>query len=144
MYEDIQERRGLELTRMERYREAVPLLKESLAFQLKIENRSDILSNLGLCYLELRDFESAKDHFGEAVVLGLTKEWEGQVHFGLGVAYFYTDMLREAKAEFQICEARVAEYQLPIASVYGWLASICKALGASSEAERYMRLAKFN
>jgi hypothetical protein len=39
MYEDIQERRGLELTRMERYHEAVPLLKESLSFQLKLENR---------------------------------------------------------------------------------------------------------
>lgn len=142
MYEDIQLRRGLDLTRMERFREAVPLLEESLSFALKPEPKADLLCSLGLCYIELREFELAKDRFLQASAIGLTKEWEGKAHFYLGIAYFYADSPVEAKREFKLCEEHATEYQLPILDVYEWLSSICRRLGETSESEHYMQLAK--
>lgn len=99
---------------------------------------------MGLCYLELKDYEHSTDQFLEAIALGLTKEWEGKAHFYLGMAYFYTDMVREAKREFLLCEQLATIHQLPIVDVYGWLSSICKRLGETSESERYARMGNRN
>ena len=142
MYEEVQQRRGFELVRLERFADALPVLRESLSFDLTRETRSDALAGLGLCYLELEERELARDCFLQATELGLTKAWEGQVHFYLGITYFYLNCLRESKAQFQICEDRVAEYQLPISDIYAWLVTICKGLGEIPESEHYARLAR--
>jgi tetratricopeptide (TPR) repeat protein len=144
MYEDIQQRRAFLSVTLSRFRDAVPLLKESLSFDLDKESRSNALASLGFCYLELKDYEHARDQFLEAIALGLTKEWEGKAHFYLSIAYFYTDMVREAKREFQRCEQLATVHQLPILDVYAWLSVTCKRLGESSESERYARIGKRN
>jgi hypothetical protein len=99
---------------------------------------------LGFCYLELKDYELARDLFLQAMTLGLTKEWEGVGNFYLGIAYFYTDMVRESKREFLLCEQLAATLQLPIVDIYGWLSSICKGLGEASESERFARMGQRN
>jgi tetratricopeptide (TPR) repeat protein len=144
MYEDIQQRRAFLSVTLSRFRDAVPLLRESLSFDLDPALRSSALASLGLCYLELKDYEEARDQFREATALGLTKEWEGKAHFYLGIAYFWTDMVREAKQEFLLCEQLATTQQLPIVDIYGWLSSICKRLGETSESERYARMGKRN
>jgi len=144
MYEDIQQRRAFLSVTLSRFRDAIPLLKESLSFDLDNELRSGALASLGLCYLELKDYENSRDQFLGAIALGLTREWEGMAHFYLGIAYFYTDMIREAKREFLLCERLAAIHQLPIVDVYGWLSSICKRLGEASESQRYARMGKRN
>ena len=116
--------------------------QEILSFDLEKEVRSDALASLGLCYLELREWELAKDYFLQASAIGVTKEREKTFHFYLGIAYFYTEALPEAKREFEICEEHASEYELPTLDVYAWLSSVSKRLGQMVESERYGRLAR--
>ncbi len=142
MYEDIQQRRGFLLVSLSRFQEAIPILTEVLSFNIEEHSRSDAFAGLGLSYLEIQEYNLAKDHFLQAIAIGLTKRWEGEAHFYLGIAYSYSNLLQEAKREFQTCEELATRHPLPIMDVYAWLSSICKRLGETSEAERYSRLAK--
>jgi tetratricopeptide (TPR) repeat protein len=142
MYEDIQQRRAFLSVTLRQFQEAIPLLLEILSFDLEKEVRSDALASLGLCYLELREWGLAKDYFLQAKAIGVTKERGKTFHFYLGIAYFYTEALTEAKREFEICEERASEYQLPTLDVYAWLSSVSKQLGETAESERYARLAR--
>jgi tetratricopeptide (TPR) repeat protein len=142
MYEDIQKRRAFLSVTLRQFQNAIPLLREILSFDLEKNVRSDALASLGHCYLELREWELAKDYFLQAKAIGVTKEREKTFHFYLGIAYFYTEALAEAKREFEICEAHAGEYQLPTFDLYGWLSSVSKRLGEAVESERYARLAR--
>jgi tetratricopeptide (TPR) repeat protein len=144
MYEDIQQRRAFLSVTLSRFQDAVPLLKEILSFDLDKEVRSKALSSLGLCHLELKLYELARDYFLQAIALGLTAEWSGTAHFYLGMAYFYTDMVQDAKREFLLCEQLATDHSLPIVDIYGWLSVICKRLGEASESDRYARIGKRN
>ena len=142
MYEDIQLRRGLDATRIGKFEEAVPPLLESLSFDMKSEDRSDVLSNLGSCLFELKDYEGARIYFLRACEIGVTKEWSGYVHLRLAIACAQLSLFREAKLEFLLCEKRAAEYGLEIVKIYGWLSWVCKGLGEKAEAEKYHRLSR--
>ena len=142
MYEDIQQRRAFLCVTVERFKDAIPLLREILSFNLEKENRSEALAKLRLCYLEVKDWPAARDYLLQAREAGVTKNTEKTFHFYLGIAYFYTDSPQEAKEQFQICESRAAEYELPLLNVYHWLASTSKLLGEVAESQRYARLAR--
>jgi tetratricopeptide (TPR) repeat protein len=143
VYEDIQQRRGFDLVRIQKFRDAIPILKEVLSFELVASLKSAVLSNLGSCYAMAEEYPNARDCFEKAIAIGLMKEWESRVHFYLGYSYAYLRLLREAKREFQWCEQQPQnEYSMPLAKVYGWLSSICKHLGEQREAEHYARLAR--
>jgi len=144
MYEDIQQRRGFLLISLSRFQDAIPVLAETLSFNIEEHSRSDVLASLGRSYLELKEYSLAKDHFLQAIAIGLTKRWEGETHFYLGIAYFYSNMPQEAKREFRRCEELSAAHPIPIMDVYAWLSATCKRLGETSEAERYLRLTKSN
>jgi len=140
IYEDIQQRRAFDLTRMGKFENAIELFRESLSFRLRPEERSNLLANLGLCYVELKCYELAKDFLLQARELGPTQGLEGHVHFYLAVAYARLNLLPAAKSEFRLCEERAAEYQLQIQQVYSWLSWVCKGLGETRESERYRML----
>jgi tetratricopeptide (TPR) repeat protein len=142
LYLDIQQHRAFELVQLLKFREAVPLLRESLSFDMKAEDRRAAVANLGICYSRLGKYEEAVDCFLAALGTGLTSDWEGQVHCQLGIAYAHLNLLRDAKKELQICEERASQYQLPMGSVYGWLSRVCRGLGERSESERYARLSR--
>jgi tetratricopeptide (TPR) repeat protein len=142
IYEDIQQRRAFDLFWLKRFEDAVPLLKECLSFDLKAIERSCALANLGICYVKLKQYEEAKDWLLKAREMGVTKEWEGHVHFYLAFTYAQLHLLRESKREFQVCEERAVQYQLPLEQLYKWLSRICGLLGEKVEAERYARLAR--
>jgi len=115
IYENIEQYRGFELFHLKRFDEAVPILRECLSFVLQAEVRSIVLSNLGICYSELKDFVLAKDVLEQACSIGLTKEWEGVVHLHLAIAYAHLGMFAESKKELQMCEARAVEFKAPLA-----------------------------
>ena len=142
IYEDIQQRRGFDLFRLNKFQDAAPLLKECLSFDLKAEERSSALVNLGICYVKLKKFEEAKEYLLQACKMGVTKDWEGHVHFYLAFTYAQLQLLRESKREFQICEERAPEFQLPLPQLYNWLSRSCGLLGEKDEAQRYARLAR--
>jgi hypothetical protein len=68
----------------------------------------------------------------------------GDGSFYLGIAYFYTDLVEEAKREFQMCEQLATVHKLPIVDVYNWLSITCKRLGETSESEHYARIGRRN
>jgi tetratricopeptide (TPR) repeat protein len=142
MYQDIQQRRAFLSVTLSRFQDAIPLLKESLSFDLDKELQSKALASLALCYLKLNNYDLAKDYFLEAIAVGLTTEWEGIAHFYLGIAYYHTEMVQEAKREFLLCEQLATVHNLPIVDIHGWLAVICKRLGETSESERYTRMGR--
>jgi tetratricopeptide (TPR) repeat protein len=140
-YEDIQQRRALDSVRVGKFHDAVPLLKECLSFELKRDERSNMLCNLGDCYSQLRNYEDARDCFLEAAKIGLPKEWALQAHCQLGIAYARLNFLRESKRELHLCEEQGPDHSFPMETVYGWLSWVCSRLGEKSESERYARLA---
>jgi len=142
MYEDIQLRRGLDAARIGKFKDALPLLQESLSFDLEAVERSSVLANLGLCHVEMNNYESARDCLTEALRAGPTKDWEGQVHFYLGMSYAGLKQFREAKHEFEICEERLSEYGFPARKIYAWLSWVCKGLGQMGDSDRYAKLAR--
>jgi len=142
MYEDIQQRRAFLSVTLCQFQDAVRLLQEILSFDLQADVRSDALASLALCYLELQEWELAKNSLLQARAIGVTKEREKTFHLYLGIAYFYTESLTEAKREFEICEEHAIEYQLPTVDVYAWLSSVFKRLGEMAESERYAQLAR--
>lgn len=140
IFEELQQHRAFLLFHLFRFEEAASLFKDVLRFELEKDIRSDALAASGVCHLELEQWDQAKDRLLEAKAAGITKKWEGKFHFYLGIAYYYTDLYREAKSEFKLCEERAIQYQLPTLDIYRWLAAISKALGETIETERYARL----
>lgn len=142
MYQDIQQRRAFLSVTLRHFQEAVPLFREILFFHIEKELRSEALASLGLCYLELGEWDLARDCLLQAKAIGVTKEREKTFHFYLGIAYFYTEDLTEAKKEFEICEQHAIKYQLPTLDVYSWLSGVSKRPGDKAGSERYAQLAK--
>jgi tetratricopeptide (TPR) repeat protein len=144
-YQDIQLRRGLNAVRLGKFRDAIGLLKESSSFPLKRHEMSDVFANLGVCFSELGEFESAREYFLKTLEIGPTRQWEGEVHMRLAVAYAKLGFLKEAKREFQSCEQKASEYAvhgIEINKTYRWLAWVCRGLGEDVEALQYANLAR--
>ncbi|SRR6266478_4571329 len=142
IYEDIQKRRAFDLARLRQWRDAVPLFEECLSFKLTSSERSDLHANLGLCYLEMREYQAAKDHFLQASSAGLSAAWTTNIHFYLGIAYAYLDEFQASMQEFKICEEHPINLDVPATKVYRWLSYVYKRIGNAAQAERYASLAK--
>lgn len=141
-YENIQLRRGLDFASLRKFEDAIPLLVESLSFDITWEERSAVLSNLGYSYCKVEDWYSAKNYLTQACEFGLTKAWEGYVHFELGVTNAHLNLFAESKQEFQLCEQHATEFNLPLPMIYRWLAGLCKRLGQQEEEKHYRMLAR--
>jgi tetratricopeptide (TPR) repeat protein len=142
LYEDLQQRRAFLSVTVGQFGSAIPILQEILSFNLTKEIRSNALTSLGRSYLENHEWLSARDCFLRAEKIGFTSEQEKTVHFFLGIACFYLELLVEAKHEFQICVEHAAEYELPITDAYNWLSATSRRLKEFEAADRYARLAK--
>ena len=143
-YKDIQLRRAFDSARSGDLRDAVNLCRECLTFDLEKEERGNVLSNLGYCYVRLKDYASGRRYLVEACEVGIPKAWEGQVHLQLGVALSHLKLFAEAKREFLWCESRAVEYKLPLKTIYGWLSLVCRYLGGIEECRKYTSLARVN
>ena len=144
IYEDIQQRRAFLSVTLSNFRDAIPLLREILSFDLEKEVKSDALFSLGRCYLELQEWDLARDFLLQARAIGVTGEREKKFHFYLGIADFYSGHPNAAKREFKICEEYAGEHDVPLPHVYEWLSSVSKQLGETAESQRYARLARRN
>jgi tetratricopeptide (TPR) repeat protein len=142
IYEDIQLRRGFDATSVGNFREALPILEECLQFDLKPADKGNVLADLGRCYSEANDYESARDCLRGAIKTRLTRESEGMAHLFLGIACGRLGRFEEAKSEFQWCEKKAAQYDLEVTKIYKWLSWVCTGLGEKEEALRYANLAR--
>jgi tetratricopeptide (TPR) repeat protein len=144
LYEEIQVRRGLALSRLERCLEALPLLHEAESFELSTEDRSNLYCHIGHCHHRLREDDLALPYFLNARNLGLSKDWPVYFHYDLGYVYYRLRNYREAKREFTACEDQIKSGlpAPPAAQVYQMLAYVAQALGERAESERYSAMVR--
>jgi tetratricopeptide (TPR) repeat protein len=118
LYRDVRRMLGMELARRGRARNAIPILRESHAFDLSPTERRDVLCNLGTCYVDTHEYESARDVLCQAIDLGLDQVWAIAARCYLGICYYYLGRFIESKHEFLLCEAAGGGLGTPLSSVY--------------------------
>jgi len=92
---------------------------------------------LGQFYYTTRDYKKAgkklKDSFNDS----MPQQWRCLAHFMRGVCEYHLDDLEGAKREFeQSAQCADADY-IRKYNIWGWLETICRALGMNAEAEKY-------
>lgn len=137
MYEDIQQRRAIELVHLSRFSEAADLCRECLTFELDPGDKSEMLVNLGLSLLKLGEYESAKEAFLNARKFRLNALWDVPAHFHLGCTYAHLKEYKAAKSEFLLVEQAESSGDVPRGIVYRWLEWVCRHLGQHTEADQY-------
>lgn len=142
LYEQVQSTRGILLGELARYKEARPVLEESLSFDPQTGNRPRVLHNLGLCFKQLGENKLAKEKFLEALRSSSQEPSAPQSHYHLGTIYFADRAYAKAMLEFEACLAGNDRSKMPEENIYGWLASSARAAGLVADAERYEKLAQ--
>jgi tetratricopeptide (TPR) repeat protein len=142
LYRDVRRMLGMELARRGQHHDAIPLLRESLKFDLSPTEKCDVLCNLGTCYADTHEYELAKDILCEAIDSGLDQVWAVAARCYLGICYYHLGRFSESKNEFLFCEVAGGGLGAPLSSIYGWLRDVCSALGQLAESGKYARLSK--
>lgn len=140
LYEGIQLRRGMVLATLERYGEALPILEETLALDVKKEG--DFYYLLGLCYYEAGLYDRAREMFLKGFEEGLPENYKIPAHFALGVVCARLGAHAKAKSELEICLRNDSAGQVDKRVLFAWLAGTCRALGLDEEEKRYRSLLK--
>jgi tetratricopeptide (TPR) repeat protein len=145
LYEEIQRRRGFALTNLERYAEAVPVLKEATSFATALpEDMQSIYLYLGICYAALSEADLAKEAYLRAIGFGLGDESEADARERLAVVYYMSRAFAQAKHHLE------AALQLPEKAInaqlrkriYQRMSRVCHYLGQTEEEQKYSQLAK--
>ena len=143
LYEELQERRGFELTSLGRYAEALPVLSEALSFTSDKSDPQLVQFYLGICFQDTANPEPAKQSFLRAIGLGLSHDLEGHARYRLAILYYKDGALAQAKHHLE------AALQLPQEAInpelrkdiYEQMSRVCHYLGQFEEEKKYSRLA---
>ncbi len=145
LYESIQRRRGVSLSKLNRHSEALPLLSEASAFaNLVAEDKQEIHFYLGICYDQLREWVSAKEHYLQAIGLELNSDLEAHARYQVAIIYFNAGAFAQAKHHLEaVLQARDGDVpNLPKQYIYELLSRTCHYLGEKQDAQRYASLAR--
>lgn len=83
---------------------------------------------LGHCYYMLKDYPTARASLTEASRLGLSRKWEGRVHYMLGLTNYHLNRMKEAKDEFELCIKTAEPEYLRTTKIDEWLEATSGAL----------------
>ena len=144
LYEDIRERRAFALMGIDRYAEALPILKEALSFTT--DNKEDVPTvhfYLGVCYSSISEFALAKEEFLRAIALGLTK-FEASARYRLAMLYLHDRAFAQAKFHLESALALPEGVNdVPLRrDIYKGLSRSCHYLREFDEERKYKALAK--
>lgn len=145
LHQQIQLSRGMLLTELTRYTEAVPLLEQCLSSLSTASTTIDmgaLFYNLALCYLSIGEPDRARGKFLETLKSGAHGAYIASTHYYLGIIYSREGAPAKALQEFKQCLDHAEEGQIPKQHIYTWLATVSYDLGLKSDAERYERLSK--
>src|SRR5262249_48725035 len=101
LYENIQERRAWALVSQERLAEALPILKEAVAFTSEECDPPQSHYYLGCCYHEAGETDLAKHEYLRAIELGLESDFEGKARYRLSMLYFANAAFAQAKLHLE-------------------------------------------
>jgi tetratricopeptide (TPR) repeat protein len=144
LYEAVQESRGITLTNLGRYTEALPILKEAVSFTNDKFDPELVHFYLGVCYQGISDTASAKEALLRAISLDLSNDFEADARYRLGVLYFVSGAPAQAKhhleAALQMPEAAI-NAQLR-RNIYQQMSRTCHYLEETEEEQKYKKLAQ--
>lgn len=144
LYEDIQERRAFALMGIDRYAEALPILKEAVSFTTDDDTDVPLVHfYLAVCYSSISEFALAKEEFLRAIALGLTK-FEAAAHYRLAMLYLKDRAFAQAKFHLESALALPEEVNdVPLRRyIYEGLSRSCHYLREFEEERKYKALAK--
>jgi tetratricopeptide (TPR) repeat protein len=139
VYEEVQLRRGMQLAHLGRFREALPLLEECLNFTAPLLT-SELYYELGRCYVDAGDLETARNNLTKALGMGLDEARISSAHFNLGTIHMRSDAYAKAVKEFELAEAYADAAKTSKKSIYKAMAVSYDKLGQSEKAKRYLEL----
>jgi len=141
LYEALQIRRAQKLLYVGRGQEAWAVYQEAAQFET-VEKDADFYHGLGMCYVELRLWEKAKECFLRALRLGASKLLGVRIRYELGNAYATTGQHALALDQYKACLRDAKESGVPVKYLYQGLAGAFQALGKTKEAWKYQKLAE--
>jgi tetratricopeptide (TPR) repeat protein len=132
--EEIEIRHGMLLADFDRWAEAKPFLEKA---RVPDAWKAMLAFYLGQCHYQFRDNQMAKSKLLEALGLGLTRKWQAQAHYVLGIVQYHLGAVASSKNEFELClQTADAEY-LSSTRIWKWLEGTSRALGFDDEADKY-------
>jgi tetratricopeptide (TPR) repeat protein len=145
LHEDIQCRRALALFDLSRFTEALPILREAVAYSFQeraAEQR--IHFALGVCSEETNDVEAAKKEFFGVIAFNLKNGLEERARYRLARLLVSANAFAHAKKQLEmiLAEHPTPTLVVPLEYIYEQLSQVCQHLGDHANAERYADLAK--
>jgi tetratricopeptide (TPR) repeat protein len=138
VYEEVQWRRGMLLASFGKFRDALPLLQESLNFKSLVD--ADLYFQLGRCYIESGDRERAREALTKAIEMGLDDTSASTAHFNLGTIFMRQEVYGKAIEELGLAETHADREGIPKGYIYKALAVSYQRLGMFKEAKHYAQL----
>ncbi len=144
LYEDLQERRGFALTSLERYPEALPILNDALSFTSDKSDPQLVHFYLAVCYQATSQMVPAKESFLRAIQLGLSSDFEAGARYRLGILYFRSGALAQAKYHLEVALQLPKEAIKPELrkNIYQQMSQVCHYLREFKEEKKYSKLAQ--
>lgn len=137
-YEEIQANRGRLLVGQGQWKEALPLLEETLRSEKG--KPGEFYYNLGYCYFMAEEWDKSEQFLKEALANKVDPKFACSTHYYLGRVYYCTGALEQAVREFQTAEKVAPATGSSRKVVCGELARTYKELGMLEEAIRYSRM----
>jgi len=144
LYEQIQQRRGITLTDLCRYTEALPILKEAVSFTSDKFDPQLVHFYLGVCYQNTSNPQLAKEAFLRAIDFGLNNDFEANARYRLAILYFINRAFAQAKYHLEAA-LRMPEQALGVQlrkNIYQQMSRTCHYLGEIEEEQKYSKLAQ--
>jgi tetratricopeptide (TPR) repeat protein len=145
LYEDIQCRRALALVELEKFTEALPILRQAVSFSFdKAADEQRMHFWLGVCLDEARDAESARREFDRVIGFGLANDLEEHARYRLAKICFIARGFAQARQQLETIVRNHPDGRFVVApkDVYQGLSQISLQLGDTANAEFYLNLAR--
>jgi tetratricopeptide (TPR) repeat protein len=131
---EILTRFGMLLGNDNRWLEAGPLLEQASP----PKSLQPVLSYyLGQYYHTIRDYKKAAEKLKDSFTDSMPPNWRCRAHFMRGVCEYHLDDLESSKREFELSAQSADADYIRKYNIWGWLETICRALGMNTEAEKY-------
>lgn len=145
LYEDIQCRRALTLFSLSRFKEAMPILRETASFCFdQPTDEQQVHFSLGICLEDANDTEGARQQFIRVVTLGLRNDTEERALWRLAVLQYKAGALAQAKQQLEtiVREFPTEKSVIPRKQVYEALSQTYHYLGDKANEKFYADRAK--
>ncbi len=141
LYVEIQFLRGVLLAQFGTPSEAMPVLQESLSFELDPHKRGEVRYFLGVFLFDAGNLDQGREMFLQVLEHDTKKVYHVRAHYYLGIIYARQRAHAKAIQEFEHCAPGLEEARIPARFCYNWLADCYAALGMHEESQRHRDLA---